>query len=166
MGRLEMLKGIGFEGLRGSYPKEDCPSQQRGKGWMVREGGIGHVSRGSREVEAYGGGRTRITQYEEPGKPLRQSKQLDLEYQKGVSWGGSRVETSKGNVGRGIETREPLNARFCYNCGEPGHFAKFCPHKAKGKGCAVCGSLAHRAEMCAQRINTDSKLMTVRTWPC
>ena len=54
------------------------------------------------------------------------------------------------------------NVRWCYGCGEPGHFAKFCPHKAKGKGCAVCGSLAHRTDMCAQRITTDSRLMAVK----
>ena len=46
-----------------------------------------------------------------------------------------------------------------YNCGQPGHSAKFCPNppkgKSKGKGwdnrdCYVCGQKGHIAAFCPQ----------------
>ena len=37
----------------------------------------------------------------------------------------------------------------CYVCGAADHPWIHCPRKAPGRGCAVCGSLAHRTNICA-----------------
>ena len=43
----------------------------------------------------------------------------------------------------------------CFVCGAADHAWIFCTKKMAGRGCAVCGSLAHRTSTCAQRFHPE-----------
>ena len=136
------------------------PPHSRGRGWTVSDGGIGAQSVNTEALDRQSVGET------------------------GFSYGGAvvprgrdstdGVDDSQGTMMEGRNSKEGSTERWngrgqmhrlCFGCGEPGHYAKFCPHRAKGKGCAICGSLAYRADACAQRITPNSQFMAVRAEP-
>ena len=45
----------------------------------------------------------------------------------------------------------------CFVCGAAGHSWIHCPRKVPGRGCAVCGSLAHRTNLCTQRYHPETQ---------
>ncbi|GBN87706.1 Transposon Ty3-G Gag-Pol polyprotein [Araneus ventricosus] len=51
-------------------------------------------------------------------------------------------------------------SKFCFNCGDPTHIARFCVHKDKGFKCFECGDFGHKASEC-KKTNPKPEVATL-----
>lgn len=63
-----------------------------------------------------------------------------------------------------VSNKETANAlctskltKRCYNCADPNHLGKECPHKSKGAKCYLCGEFGHVAANCTKSSKTTNK---------